>query len=177
MNTGSTKKALITGLAILVLMLAGTAPALAASDASLNGVYRFQINGVSTQNGYFSGSTFVQCPNPIPKGVYCNPEPFVKYTSGTLTFNGAGKITAGTYSTYNPNKGSQSGTVTGTYTVQPDGTGAINVLPSKSGGAIGFTISLAHLNSAGAAQTILLVQPANVGSNGYSAETGFAFHQ
>ena len=63
------------------------------SVASLKGVYKFQIGQVATENGYYSGNTWNQVTGVCPSGQVCSTQSVLRYTSGTISFDGAGHAT------------------------------------------------------------------------------------
>jgi hypothetical protein len=75
-----------------VLAIASTSFA-ATSVGSLKGVYRFQIAGVSNQNGYYSGGTWNPVTGTCDSGQHCFVQAFLRFTYGTVVFDGAGHAT------------------------------------------------------------------------------------
>jgi hypothetical protein len=133
------------------MVLAMASPSFAATSvASLHGVYSFQIEGLTNQYGYYSGSTWVNLNNgSCPAGHSCSNQAFSKITYGTLSFDGVGHATF--VSITNINSGS-GGPVKGT--VWPYSVSGFN-------GAIGTTtngayLSLGNFNTSGIAQTVFI---------------------
>lgn len=80
-----------TSLAVLIAtVLALASTSFATSVASVKGVYNFQLSGFSNENGYYSGSTWVQVNGSCPTNQHCFVQAIPKLTYGTLSFDGAG---------------------------------------------------------------------------------------
>jgi hypothetical protein len=136
---------------VMAIFLAIASPSFAATSvASLHGVYSFQIEGVTNQYGYYSGSTWVNLNNgSCTAGHSCFNQAFSKITYGTLSFDGVGHATF--LSITNINSGS-GGPVKGT--IWPYSVSGFN-------GAIGTTtngayLSLGNFNASGIAQTVFI---------------------
>lgn len=125
------------------------APAAAFDVTSISGNYAFQFNKFGT------------CPN-------------LSVIVGLFTFDGAGNV-SGTFTQYSSNKGGtgpkvSTGTATGTYTVNSDGTGRIN-LTSPNTVTFAFTID----STATPAQRLELIL-LSLHSNS-CAQSGYAIQQ
>jgi hypothetical protein len=83
------KKITFVVLITTILALASTSYA-ATSVASIKGVYNFQVEGITNQNGYYSGSTWVAVNGTCPTNEHCFVQSFPRLTYGTLSFDGAG---------------------------------------------------------------------------------------
>jgi len=124
------------------------APAAAFDSSSISGSYAFQFNKFGT------------CPN-------------LQTIVGLFTFDGAGNV-SGKFTQYSSNKGGagpkvSTGTATGTYTVNPDGTGRINLTSPTV--TFAFTID-STATSAQRLELILL----SLGSSS-CAQSGYAIQQ
>jgi hypothetical protein len=144
------KAAMFVILMAMVLGVASTSFA-ATSVASLHGMYSFQLQGVSNQYGYYSGSTWVNLNNgSCPTGHSCFSQAFGKASYGTLFFDGKGHATF--LSIINVNSGGGGGPVKGSvwgYSVS----GFNGAIGTATNGAY---LSLGHFNAAGIAQTVLI---------------------
>lgn len=139
---------LATGLLCAWTLLLPT-PAAAFDNSSISGSYAFQFNKFGT------------CPN-------------LQAIVGLFTFDGAGNV-SGKLTQYSSNKGGtgpkvSTGTATGTYTVNSDGTGGIN-LTSPDTVTFAFTID----STATSAQRLELILLSLHSSN--CAESGYAIQQ
>lgn len=135
---------------LMAMVLAIASPSFAATSvASLKGVYSFQIQGLTNQFGYYSGSTWVNLnTSPCPSTQHCFDQAFGKITYGTLSFDGAGHATFLSITSIN---GGSGGPVKGTvwaYSVS----GFNGAIGTTSNGAY---LSLGDFNAAGVAQTVL----------------------
>jgi len=135
---------------VMAMFLAIASPSFAATSvASLKGVYSFQMDGLTNQFGYYSGSTWVNLNNgQCPAGHSCFNQAFSKITYGTLSFDGVGHATFLSITDIN---GGSGGPVKGS--IWPYSVSGFN-------GAIGTTsngayLSLGDFNAAGVAQTVL----------------------
>jgi hypothetical protein len=99
------------------MALALSAPAATYNNASLNGTYNFLTN-LRTANATTNQTA----------------------TVGVLTFNGAGKVTSGSYTQLSL-QAFQSGTLSGSYAVKADGTGTLTIKFTSSTGS--FTAKFA----------------------------------
>jgi hypothetical protein len=130
-----------------VLLL--SAPAAAFDNSSISGSYAFQLNKFGT------------CSN-------------LSVLVGLFTFDGAGNA-SGKFTSYSSNKGGagpkvSTGTATGTYTVNTDGTGRIN-LTSPNTVKFAFAID----STAAAAQRLEMILLSLHSSS--CAESGYAIQQ
>jgi hypothetical protein len=132
------------------MVLAASTSFAATSVASLHGAYSFQLQGVSNQYGYYSGSTWVNLSNgSCPAGHSCFSQALGKITYGTLSFDGKGHATFVSITNINGGgHGPTNGTVW-TYSVS----GFNGALGSATNGAY---LSLGDFNTAGIAQTVLI---------------------
>jgi hypothetical protein len=174
----------ITKLFAIGLLLASTCFA-ATSNASLKGVYAFQLASAH----YDSWSASLSCPN-NQTVTFGGSTISNQSVQGTFTLDGKGNITAGTYFQYGQfdqsesnatvvpsctqgqgNGGSpvydppEAGTLTGTYSIGPDGTGTLTVIPSTNtnGNVPAFNVTLA--GAAAVKNTIFLVEVDTAGSS------------
>jgi hypothetical protein len=144
-----TKKAmLLTLLTVTVLAIASTSFA-ATSVASLKGVYRFQIAGVSNQNGYYSGNTWYQVAGACPSGQHCFVQAFLRFTYGTVSFDGAGHATFLSITSVNGGSGGAAKGAVWAYSVS-DFDGAMSTATN------GAYLRLASFNSAGVATVVAI---------------------
>jgi len=158
------KTALSVTLVATVLAMASLSFA-ATSVASLNGVYSFQVQGLTNEYGYYSGSTWVNLNNgQCPAGKSCFVQAFSQLTYGTLSFDGKGHATFLSVTSVNSGSGGPTKGSVWTYTVS----GFNGAIGSASNGAY---LALGNFNSAGIAQTVL-IRPA-----GNNPETGIAVLQ
>jgi len=139
---------LATGL-LCAWVLLMPAPAAAFDNSSISGNYAFQFNKFGT------------CPN-------------LEVIVGLFTFDGGGNV-SGKFTQYSSNKGGagpkvSTGTATGTYTVNSDGTGRIH-LTSPDTVAFAFAID-STATSAQRLELILL----SLGSSS-CAQSGYAIQQ
>ena len=82
-----------TALVALLASVLALAPAsFATSLASVKGVYNFQLAGFSNENGYYSGSTWVQVNGSCPTNQHCSVQAIPKLSYGTISFDGAGHV-------------------------------------------------------------------------------------
>jgi len=154
------KKTALLVLMATVLAMASTSLA-ATSAASLKGVYNFQIAGVTNENGYYSGSTWIQVNGSCPSNQHCFVQSFPKLTYGTLSFDGAGHATFLSIASVNGGSGGPTKGSVWAYSV------------SGFNGAIGTATNGAYLmlgsfNSAGVA-TVVMIRTADT-----HPETGVA---
>ena len=145
-----------------MLMLFAVTPAFAApvGVATMNGVYSFQVIGVSPQWGYYNGSTWVNvngtCPNPQTKGG-CSNLSFAKITVGTLSFDGKGHAKFLTFVNYGQGNGSGGPKVGVLYPYAISGqTGTLTITGTK-GGVVSLT--LGSFNAAGLATVVQFLIP------------------
>jgi hypothetical protein len=146
------KAALFVILMVLVLAMASTSFA-ATSVASLHGVYSFQMQGLTNQWGYYSGSNWVNLNGqPCPSTQHCSNQAFSKITYGTLSFDGKGHATF--VSITNINGGSHGPTTGTVWTYSVSGfNGAIGTATN------GAYLALGNFNAAGIAQTVFIRTP------------------
>jgi hypothetical protein len=145
------KAALFVILMAIVLAMASTSFA-ATSVASVHGVYSFQMQGLTNQTGYYSGSWVNLNGKACPKGQFCFDQAFTKVTYGTLSFDGKGHVTF--LSITNINQGT-GGPVKGsiwTYSVS----GFNGAIGTATNGAY---LSLGNFSAAGIAQTVFIRTP------------------
>ena len=143
---------------VIAMFLAIASPSFAATSvASLKGVYSFQLDGLTNQFGYYSGSTWVNLNNgACPAGHSCFNQAFSKLTYGTLSYDGLGHATFLSITNIN---GGSGGPVKGT--IWPYSVSGFNgAIGSATNGAY---LSLGNFNSAGVAQTVL-IRPSGNGS-------------
>ncbi|HZO83066.1 MAG TPA: hypothetical protein VFB33_15325 [Candidatus Binataceae bacterium] len=131
-----------------LLLRPALASAVTFGDATLNGTYAFQFNKFGT------------CPN-------------IAVIVGVFDFNGSGNVTAN-FTVFNSNKGgagpkTSTGSASGTYTVNPDGTGVIQF--SSSGSP-----KFAFVIDSSASVPRLELITTNLGSSS-CAESGYAIQQ
>jgi hypothetical protein len=145
-----TKKTALLAMLIGVVVAMSSTSFAATSVASLNGVYSFQIQGITNEYGYYSGSTWVNLNNQqCPKSEQCFVQAFSTAVYGTLSFDGKGHATF--TSIAGANNGSDGPTKGSVWAYSVSGfNGAIG---SASNGAY---LSLGNFNSAGIAQTVLI---------------------
>jgi hypothetical protein len=139
------KTALFVLLMTMVLVTASSS--FATSVASLKGVYSFQVQGITNQFGYYSGSTWVSV-STCPTTQHCFDQSFPRLTYGTISFDGLGHAKFLTVTNVN---GGSGGPTTGTvwaYSVS----GFNAAIGTSTNGAY---LALGALNSAGVAQTVL----------------------
>lgn len=156
------KTALLPLLMATVLAIAATSVA-DTSVASLKGVYKFQMGQVSTENGYYSGNTWYHVTNTCPSSEHCSNQTILRYTSGTVSFDGAGHATFLSATSVNGGCGGAAEGSVWAYSV------------FGFNGAMGTVTNIAHLtlgsfNSAGVA-TVVAIRKAG---NSPDAGVGFA---
>ena len=143
------KAALIVILMAMVLVMASTSFA-ATSVASLHGVYFFQLQGLTNQYGYYSGSTWVNLNGkPCPAGHSCANQAISKVTYGTLSFDGKGHATFVSITNINGGGGGPTNGTVWPYSVS----GFNGAIGTTSNGAY---LSLGTFNTAGIAQTVFI---------------------
>jgi hypothetical protein len=86
------KTALLPLLMTSVFAIAATS-VVETSVASIKGVYKFQMGQVATESGYYSGNTWHQVTGTCPSSEHCSDQPILRYTSGMVSFDGAGHAT------------------------------------------------------------------------------------
>ncbi|HXM22738.1 MAG TPA: hypothetical protein VN948_15885 [Terriglobales bacterium] len=146
------KAALFVILMAMVLAIASTSFA-ATSVASLHGVYSFQLQGLTNQWGYYSGSTWVNLNNqPCPTGHSCFNQAFSKASYGTLSFDGKGHATFLSIANVNSGSGGPTKGTVWTYSVS----GFNGAIGTSTNGAY---LSLGNFNAAGIAQTVFIRTP------------------
>jgi len=154
------KTAMFVMLVAIVLATASTSFA-ATSVASLKGVYNFQLGGFANENGYYSGSTWVQVNGACPKGENCFVQAFPRLTYGTISFDGAGHATFTSIASVNGGSGGPTKGTVWAYSVS----GFNGALGSATNGAY---LTLGSFNAAGVA-TVVTIRTADT-----NPETGVA---
>jgi len=158
-----TKKiALLPLLMATVLAIAATGVA-QTSAASIKGVYKFQMGQVATETGYYSGNTWHQATGTCPGSEHCSDQSILRYTSGTVAFDGAGHATFLSVTAVNGGCGGATEGSVWAYSV------------FGFNGAMGTGTNVAHLtlgsfNAAGVA-TVVAIRKAG---NSSDAGVGFA---
>lgn len=150
-------------LALMVLIL-GSSMSFATSVSSLKGVYNFQISGFTNENGYYSGSTWVQVNGSCPTNQHCFTQAFPKLTYGTLSFDGAGHATFTSITNINSGSGGPTKGSVWAYSVS----GFNGAVGTATDGAY---LTLGGFNSAGVA-TVVTIRTA-----GNNPNTGVAVLQ
>jgi hypothetical protein len=169
--------------AIALLTLTSMASLAATSNASFKGTYTFIITQPQQLQTEFNSKTNTQvgvCPqNGPPNGYYCSFTGIGEGTIvGSLVADGVGRVTSGTFTqTPDPKSGKakSSGTLTGTYSIQSNGTGAMLIAPKGAGvsGTGNFIMLLGSGNVAGQTVFLTMVPSAGGGDKG----TGVAIKQ
>jgi hypothetical protein len=152
------KKALVLTAVILAMVSMSFA---ATSAASLKGVYNFQLAGFTNENGYYSGSTWVQVNGSCPTNQHCFTQAFPKLTYGTLSFDGAGHATFTSITSVNGGSGGPTKGSVWAYSVS----GFNGAIGTATNGAY---LTLGSFNSAGVA-TVVTIRTADT-----NPETGVA---
>jgi hypothetical protein len=142
------KKITFVVLITTILALASTSYA-ATSVASIKGVYNFQVQGITNQNGYYSGSTWVAVNATCPTNEHCFVQSFPRLTYGTLTFDGAGHATFVSVVNVNGGSGGPANGSVWAYSVS----GFNGAMGSASDGAY---LTLGSFNSAGVATVVTI---------------------
>src|ERR1700674_2023776 len=147
----------------LSLMFFALTPAFAVAPvgvATMNGVYSFQVIGVSQQWGYYNGGTLVNvngnCPNPQTKGGCFNLS-FAKITVGTISFDGKGHAKFLTFLKYGQGNGSGGPTVGVLYPYAISGQTGTLTVTGTNGGVVSMT--LGSFNAAGLATVVQFLIP------------------
>jgi hypothetical protein len=151
-----------------LLLLMATVLAIAATSvaetsvASIKGVYKFQMGQVITENGYYSGNTWYPVTNTCPTTEHCANQTILRYTSGTVSFDGAGHATFLSVTSVNGGCGGAVEGAVWSYSV------------FGFNGAMGTATNIAHLtvgsfNSAGIATVVAIRRAGN------SSEAGVGF--
>ena len=138
----------VTKIFAVCLLFVGSCFA-ATTDASVKGVYAFQLSSAH----YQGWSTSISCPNnqTITFGGNSLSNQSVQ---GVMTLDGKGNVTSGTYAVYDP---PTPGTLTGTYAIGTNSTGTLTLIPSSNNGpAPAFYIQLS--GAAAVKSTILMVE-------------------
>ncbi len=149
---------------LCTLVLALTTSAFAANSvATLNGVYSFQVIGVSPQWGYYNGNTWVNvngnCPNPQSKGGCINLS-FAKITVGTISMDGKGHAKFLNFVNYGQQGQGGGGPVVGTvYPYKVSGWNGSLTVTGPKGGTVSMV--LGGISSAGVATVIQFLIPDN----------------
>ena len=153
-----------TVLLLLATVLAFAATSLAeTSVANLKGVYKFQMGQVITENGYYSGNVWNQVTDTCPIAQHCSEQRILRYTSGTVSFDGAGHATFLSVTSVNGGCGGATEGSVWTYTVFGFN-GAMGI------GTIIDHLTIGSFNSAGIA-TVVAIRRAG---NSSDAGVGFA---
>ena len=152
------KKAMMAGMVIaVVLTVASTS--FATSAASIKGVYNFQVSGINNQNGYYSGSTWVQVNGNCPTNQHCFVQAFPTITYGTLSFDGAGHATFLSVTGVNSGSGGPTKGAVWAYSVS----GYNGAIGSSTNGAY---LTLGSFNAAGVATVVTIRTAGNYPSTG-----------
>ena len=152
------KKAMMAGMVIAaVLTVASTS--FATSVASIKGVYNFQVSGINNQNGYYSGSTWIQVNGNCPANQHCFVQAFPQLTYGTLSFDGLGHATFLTVGGVNNGSGGPKAGSVWPYSVS----GFNGAIGTSSNGAY---LTLGSFNSAGVATVVTIRTAGNYPSTG-----------
>jgi hypothetical protein len=157
------KKTAWLSLLIATVVAIATASLAETSTASVKGVYKFQIGQVATENGYYSGNTWYEVTGACPSGQVCSTQSILRYTSGTVSFDGTGHATFLSITSVNGGCGGFTEGSTWGYSI------------FGFNGAMGTATNDVHLtlgsfNSAGVA-TLLAIRKAG---NSLNAGVGFA---
>ena len=121
----------------------------ATSAASLKGVYNFQIAGFSNQNGYYSGSTWVQVNGSCPTNQHCFVQAVPKLAYGTISFDGLGHAKFLSIARVNNGSGGPTNGTVWAYSVS----GFNGVLGSATQGAY---LTLGAFNASGIATVVTI---------------------
>jgi hypothetical protein len=156
------KKTVLLLLVASVLATAATSVA-QTSVASIKGVYKFQMGQVASENGYYSGNTWYQVTGTCPGSEHCSDQSILRYTSGTVSFDGAGHATFLSVTSVNGGSGGVTEGSVWAYSV------------FGFNGAMGTGSSVAHLtlgsfNAAGVATVVAIRKTGNSSDEG----VGFA---
>jgi len=152
------KKAMMAGMVIaVVLTVASTS--FATSAASIKGVYNFQVAGIDNQNGYYSGSTWVQVNGNCPTNQHCFVQAFPTITYGTLSFDGLGHATFLSVAGVNSGSGGPTKGAVWAYSVS----GYNGAIGSSTNGAY---LTLGSFNAAGVATVVTIRTAGNYPSTG-----------
>jgi len=153
------KKAMRLGMlmaAVLTMVSTGLA---ATSAASIKGVYNFQVSGIDNQNGYYSGSTWVQVTGNCPTNQHCFVQAFPTITYGTLSFDGLGHATFLSVAGVNSGSGGPTKGAVWAYSVS----GYNGAIGSSTNGAY---LTLGSFNAAGVATVVTIRTAGNYPSTG-----------
>jgi hypothetical protein len=150
------KTVLLPLLMASVLATAATSVA-ETSVASIKGVYKFQMGQVATENGYYLGNTWYQVTGTCPSSEHCSDQSILRYTSGTVSFDGAGHATFLSATSVNGGCGGVTVGAVWTYSV------------FGFNGAMGTATNVTHLtlgslNAAGVA-TVVAIRKAGTSSD------------
>jgi len=161
------------------------------SDATLQGKYLFQEQGVSTPWGYYApnSNTFVVITDGVcPVGENCVNSALTKFSFGYMEFDGLGHVTYVSWSGYNPGSTNptQGGNGFGTYTVGTGGNVVITLDVTQTIGGTGSEQITIYGDAAQVtiptggpqvAQAMIVHQYAGGGNSTGDTEAGVAFHQ
>ena len=138
-----------TALFLIVMAMVLVTASSATSVASLKGTYAFQLQGMSNEFGYYSGSTWVSVTT-CPTSQHCSNQAFSKISYGTFSFDGLGHVKFLTITNVGGNGGNgpTAGTVWG-YSVS----GFNGAMGTSANGAY---LTLGDFSAAGIAQTVLM---------------------
>ena len=160
-------------LTILALTLVSTLSVAATDNSSFKGTYTFEI--ASTSEYYLeynsSGGQVGFCTGQqIPQGYSCVAQLGQDVITGSINADGAGHVTGNFSMRSDPNgpDKSGSGTLTGTCSVQSNGSGVLTVVPSDSGKSIAMAMILGP-NAAGQIVNLVVMPAAGNGNRGVGA--------
>jgi len=161
-------------LTILALILVSTLSVAATDNSSFKGTYTFEI--ASTSEYYIeynsSGGQVGFCTGQkIPQDYSCGAQLGQDVITGSITADGVGHVTGGSFSMRSDPNGpdkSGSGTLTGTYAVQSNGSGVLTLVPSGSGKSIAMAMILGP-NAAGQIVNLVVMPAAGNGNRGAGA--------
>jgi hypothetical protein len=119
------------------------------SVGSLKGVYRFQIAGVRNENGYYSDGTWYQVAGTCPGSQHCFVQAFLRFTYGTVSFDGAGHATFLSATSVNGGCGGAAESQVWSYSIS-DFDGAMSTANS------GVYLTLGKFNPAGVATVVAI---------------------
>ncbi|MDD4915764.1 MAG: hypothetical protein PHW13_12095 [Methylococcales bacterium] len=123
----------------------------ATGTEQLKGEYAFQLVGVNSPYGYYSGNTFVPVSGQCPTNEYCTNIAEITANYGAISFDGAGNATFVTVNRVNDNGGGNGGPTNGS--VWPYKVSATNqmLLGTTTNGAY---VTLGDFNCEGVAQNV-----------------------
>src|SRR5580698_4212952 len=151
------KKPAWSTLLMATVLAVASASFAATSVASLKGVYRFQIAGVSNQNGYYASGTWYPVTGTCVSSQHCFVQAFLRFTYGTVVFDGAGHATFVSVTSVNGGSGGPREGAVWAYSVS-DFDGAMGTATK------GAYLRLGSFNSAGVA-TVVAIRTADDNPN------------